>query len=142
METNNTTKMLGIMIVLSIMGAICFAIYSSEELSWRDKACDIPINQIELYDVPGKSIGTYRYKVIEPHSDGYALAVELRRLEFAPLDSPTTNTVMIHNPYNRPYYRDEIIKIPKDSCARQIGICKVGYSINTLKIIPLVEIMQ
>ena len=141
MKTNTALKLVTSIIALSILGFFIFHM-TTEKRTWQNEEHGIPINQIELYDAPGKCIGTYRYKVLEPHSDGYALAVELRRLEFAPLDSPTSNTVMIHDPHNHAFYRDEIIKISKDSCARQIGICKLGSSISTLRIIPLVQIMQ
>lgn len=130
-------KALIILIPLSIVGTFYY-MFSHRPNSFKQEVIN---NRIEFYKLPGKCMGTYKYKIVEPQTEGYALAVELRRLEFAPLDSPTNNLVMLYNPYHHSYYRDQVIMIPKDSCARIVGVCKYGSSDITQRITPLVQVM-
>ena len=127
-----------ILLFISVVGFVSFK-YGHYQEVYKDSGVN---NNIEFYKTPGKCMGTYKYKIVEPQTHGYALAVELRRLEFAPLDSPTTNLVMLYNPHYHSYYRDQVITIPKDSCARLVGVWKYGSSETSQRITPLVQIMS
>ena len=106
------------------------------EYSLKQLTDDEP--QIEFFKSPEECLGTYKYEVNQAFEPGYALAEELKQGHT--MDIHTGRIVLFYNPSHKPYYDQQVIKIPKGYCAKHIGIYKYGY--KRAKTAPIVQIMR
>ena len=94
-------------------------------------------NDIQYFQKPGDCITKNDLQVFQVLEIG-ALAHELK-----PTDWGTTNglVVLIYSD-NISFYDEQKIKIPKNKCARQIGVYTYETKNNNIKTVPVVEIRE
>ena len=93
-----------------------------------------------MFDEPRGCVTSNNLKV-EIILDGkYVIAEELDP-RFDSVDIPTGLEVVFIDEDNT-YYTDQIVKIPKGKCARQIGVYKSDHYLYDDKTLPIVEIMN
>lgn len=90
---------------------------------------------LEIYEQPGECVTCKNLKVIQAKDDGTALAVE------KDLFSVDNLVMLLINDNGKSYYDGEKILIPRNMCARQVGIYKYVTNNNVNATIPAVRIM-
>ena len=94
-----------------------------------------------MFDKPGALISTNNFKVFQGLSNGYGLAVELEKGTYSNLESASGQTVLIMEE-GRQFEDQEIVKMPKGKCARQVGTYKYTMTNGTKKTVPVIQIME
>lgn len=98
-------------------------------------------NGMTYFDKPGKCISKKDFKVFQVIGEGYALAEE--RLEFSSeITLPGNLLVLVTNDNGELYYDDQIIEVPKGKCMRQIGVYEYQTRMETIKTVPIVQLMN
>lgn len=98
-------------------------------------------NGMTYFDKPGKCISKKDFKVFQVIGEGYALAEE--RLEFSSeITLPGNLLVLVTNDNGELYYDDQIIEVPKGKCMRQIGVYEYQTRMETIKTVPIVQVMN
>lgn len=93
------------------------------------------------FEKPGKCISTKDFEVMQVVGEGYALAEE--RLEFSSeITLPGNLLVLVTNDNGELYYDDQIIEVPKGKCMRQIGVYEYQTRMETIKTVPIVQVMN
>lgn len=95
-------------------------------------------NGIVLLDSPASCVSSNNFKVIQVLDSGEALAQEMDPI----LNIERGVTVLFLNENETPYYDEQIIKIPKNKCAKQIGYLKYKSKGGFDKTVPVVKIMD
>lgn len=90
-----------------------------------------------MFKHPGECVSTKSFRIFQVLPTGDALASEIKEYEI-----PTGLIVLILKNQNSSYYDDQIIKIPKGKCAKQIGVFRYITQENSDKTIPIVKIMD
>lgn len=93
-----------------------------------------------LFKQAGECISTKPFKIFQVIDKNHALAEELKGL--GRYDIPTETIVLFYNETANSFYDNQIIKIPKEYCAKQIGIYRYETNIGTHKTIPIVKILK
>ena len=92
------------------------------------------------FEHPGECISDYKFEVLQALSPGYALATEFERNNYSD-DIATGITVLFYSPDEKPFYDEQIIKVPKGKCARQIGTYRYPTKSGNIKTVPIVQIL-
>ena len=93
-----------------------------------------------MFGEPRGCVTSNRLKVEIILDEKYVIALELDS-RFDSVDIPTGLEVVFIDEDNT-YYTDQIVKIPKGKCARQIGVYKSDHYLYDDKTLPIVEIMN
>ena len=93
-----------------------------------------------MFDEPRGCVTSNRLKVEIILDEKYVIAWELDP-RFDSVDIPTGLEVVFIDEDNT-YYTDQIVKIPKGKCARQVGVYKSDHYLYDDKTLPIVEIMN
>lgn len=99
-------------------------------------------NNTIYFDTPGECVSSYKFKVFQALEPGYALATEIEKGKYSGNDYASGVTVLFYDPQKRPFYDEQIIKIPKGYCAKQIGTHKYMTNGGTSKTVPIVQILS
>lgn len=94
---------------------------------------------LTLYEQPVGTINSYSFEVLQVYPNGNALAFTEdpdRR------DSYTSPAVLLLADENIHYYDEQIVKVPKGKCARQVGIYQYRANGGMHKTVPVVRIMN
>lgn len=94
-------------------------------------------NGLTLFDKEGECISTNSFKVIQVLDSGNAIATELNTHDLA-----IGITVLFLNEDNSSYYDEQVIKIPRGKCVKQVGVFKYTSRMEVEKTIPAVVIRQ
>ena len=98
-------------------------------------------NGMTYFEKPGKCISKKDFKVFQVIGEGYALAEE--RLEFSSgITLPGNLLVLVTNDNGELYYDNQIIEVPKGKCMRQIGVYEYQTRMETIKTVPIVQVMN
>lgn len=93
-----------------------------------------------MFDAPRECVTSRPLKVVDIFDSRYVIAKELRPgLEEY---GATTDLTVVFIDENNEYYTDQVIRIPKGKCARQIGVYKSDHYLYDDKTLPIVEIMD
>lgn len=92
-------------------------------------------NGMTYFEKPGKCISTKDFEVMQVIGDGYALAREKQGYLGGIL-------VLVTNENGELYYDDQVIKVPEGKCMRQIGVYEYQTRMETIKTVPIVQIMD
>ncbi len=95
-------------------------------------------NGITLFEKEGECISENSFQVFQVLDSGEALANEVEQRYSTII--PTGLTVLFLNEDNQSYYDDQIIKMPSNKCAKQIGIFKYSAKSGMEKTVPIVSI--
>lgn len=87
------------------------------------------------FEKPGKCISTKDFEVMQVVGEGYALAREKKGYVGGIL-------VLVTNENGELYYDDQIIEVPKGKCMRQIGVYEYQTRMETIKTVPIVQVMN
>ncbi len=87
------------------------------------------------FDKPGKCISTKDFEVMQVVGEGYALAREKKGYVGGIL-------VLVTNENGELYYDDQVIKVPEGKCMRQIGVYEYQTRMETIKTVPIVQVMN
>lgn len=101
-------------------------------------------DEVHFFEEAGECVTQDQLKVFQTLDPGYALAFKLTSkssydIEFA---LPSSLIVLIYNPKGEMYYDSQVIRIPEGKCARQIGIYKYHTKDESIKTVPIVQIMK
>lgn len=98
--------------------------------------------RMTFFEQPGKCISTRPFEVMQVIDDNYALAYEMVWDSTFERYNQTDLLVLITNDNDEYYYDDQLIKIPKGKCMRQIGVYKYPTRMNMEKTVPIVKLMD
>lgn len=87
------------------------------------------------FEKPGKCISTKDFEVMQVVGEGYALAREKKGYVGGIL-------VLVTNENGELYYDDQVIKVPEGKCMRQIGVYEYQTRMETIKTVPIVQVMN
>ena len=87
------------------------------------------------FEKPGKCISTKDFEVMQVVGEGYALAREKKGYVGGIL-------VLVTNENGELYYDDQVIKVPEGKCIRQIGVYEYQARMETIKTVPIVQLMN
>lgn len=97
-------------------------------------------NGVTMFPEAGDCLSEKSFKVSQAFDNETALATELSDVigehEFY------SGITVLFFCEGKNFYDDEIIRVPKGKCARQIGIYKYSTKIGDRKTVPIVEIMD
>lgn len=96
--------------------------------------------QPKLFEKPGKCISTNNFRVFQALSAGYALAIELEKGTYSNMESASGKTVLLKDANGREFEDEEIVKMPKGKCAREVGTYRYTQSNGNKKEVPVIEI--
>jgi len=98
---------------------------------------DDSIDGLTLFEEKGECISKKSIKVFQSLGT-FGLALEKGSSSFA--DIYNGIHVLIKSPTDKPFYDEQIISIPKDKCARQIGVYRYETKNDDWKTVPVVII--
>lgn len=122
--------------VVFLLGLIIGVILTLVTLSITSKD-----DGLTFFDEPGESLSTGAFEIYQVLEEGAALAQEIDN-EFSSYNTHTKLFVLLINDEGKLYYDDEIVKVPKGKCARQVGIYRYKTVSKELKTIPIVIITE
>ena len=117
-------------IILTFATAIIISNSSSEELVG-----------LTLFEQPGECLSTKTLEVLQAIDNNHALANEVEWDSLLKSYIPTGLLVLVTNDEGECYYDQQLIKIPKGKCMRQIGIYKYLSKMEVEKTVPVVKLM-
>ena len=95
---------------------------------------------VTMFSEPRECVGSNDFKV-EIILDGkYVIAKEL--FEGLEKYGSTTDLTVVFIDNDNSYYTDQVIKVPKGKCARQVGVYKSTHFMYDDKTLPIVEFMS
>ena len=97
-------------------------------------------NGMTLFDEPGECLSTKTFKVMQVVDNNHALAHEVEWNEVLESYISTNLLVLLTNDNGEYYYDDQIIKVPKGMCMRQVGIYKYQTRMDIEKTVPIVKL--
>lgn len=97
---------------------------------------------ITLFDKPGDCLSTKSFEVMQVVDNNHALAHEVEWNEVLRRYIPTDLLVLLTNDDGEYYYDDQIIKVSKGMCMRQIGVYKYQTREEFDKTVPIVKLMS
>lgn len=95
-------------------------------------------NGITIFEKEGDCISENSFEVFQVLDTGDALANELE--QDVSISIPTGLTVLFLCEDGQSYYDDQIINIPSDKCAKQIGVFRYTANSGFEKTVPIVSI--
>ena len=99
---------------------------------------DNVLSGLTLFEEPGDCISTQSFRVIQVDQYGNALARE----KSGNGDLYLGLLVLFLADENVSYYDDQIIKVPSESCVKQLGTYRYFSGPGTVKTVPAVAIMK
>ena len=96
------------------------------------------LDGVTYFEEEGKCISDKSFKVIQVLESGDALANEVEK--WYKTYSSTGLTVLLDSEDGDSYYDDQIINVPSEKCARQIGIFRYSAKSGMEKTVPIVRI--
>lgn len=99
-------------------------------------------NGVTLFDEPGECLSTESFEVMQVVDDHHALAYEVEWNDILQSYISTDLLVLLTNDNGEYYYDDQVIKVPKGMCMRQIGIYKYQTKMEIDKTVPIVKLMN
>ena len=130
-----------VVFLLGFISGIVFIIFVAAALAGVSEE-DTRDNGMTLFEQPGECLSTNRFEVMQVISDNYALAYEQKYESYINQYMNTDLLVLITNDNGEYYYDDQVIKVPKGKCARQIGVYKYQTTLENWKTVPIVKIME
>lgn len=92
-----------------------------------------------MFDTPRDCVSKRNFKVKLIEDSKYVIAEELDpQLEEYGF---TTDLTVVFIAEDNAYYTDQVVKVPRGKCVRQIGVYKSTYFLYNDKTLPIVEIM-
>ena len=107
-------------------------------------------NGMTFFNEPGECISTNDFKIFQVIGDNCALGYEMNG-DFSDMGWIVSLTetiikggriVLIINDKGEYYYDDQVIKVPKDKCMRQIGVYRYITKDANEKTVPIVKLMD
>lgn len=97
----------------------------------------------KMFEKPGNSVGGSYFQVEKVMDEHYAIAQEQDYYDYTDTYLSKDLIVLFYSPEENAFYNEQIIKIPKGKCARQIGLYNwKEYTCSDGKMIPIVQIMN
>lgn len=127
--------------LLGFISGIVFIIFIAAALAGVSEE-ETRDNGMTLFEQPAECLSTNRFEVMQVISDNYALAHEQKYESYINQYINTDLLVLITNDNGEYYYDDQVIKVPKGKCARQIGVYKYQTKLENWKTVPIVKIME
>ena len=118
-------------IVLTFVFLFVFGVYTSKTN-----------NRVTIFEQPGECLSTNNFEVMQVIDDGCALAHEVTWNSILKRYMSTDLLVLVINDNGEYYYDDQIIKVPKGKCMRQVGIYKYLTKMEIEKTVPIVKLMD
>ena len=97
---------------------------------------------LTFFERPGECLSTQPFEVMQVVGDNFALAHEVEYNSVFGRYMPTDLLVLVTNDDGEYYYDEQIIKIPKGKCMRQVGVYKYRTKMELDKTVPNVKIMD
>ncbi len=98
-------------------------------------------NGMTFFEQPGECLGTDRFEVLQAIDGNYALAYKQEYDRFLGYTN-TSLLVLVTNDNGEYYYDEQVIKVPKGKCMRQIGIYRYQTKSEDWKTVPIVKLMD
>ena len=95
---------------------------------------------LTLFEEEGECVSTNSFQVIQVLDSGAALAIEIEKDYL--VSTATGITVLFLNEGNSSYYDEQIIKVPRGKCVKQIGVFKYNTRMDIEKTVPVVAIRE
>ncbi|MFI3294350.1 MAG: hypothetical protein SNI70_12655 [Rikenellaceae bacterium] len=102
---------------------------------------DLVDDGITMFSETGDCVSTNKFKVIQVHDSGNALAIEQEKMTYSDNYMMGDIVVLFLSNGEKHYYDDQMIDIPKGKCAKQIGTYKYSTRESIYKTVPIVEIL-
>ena len=99
-------------------------------------------NRVTIFEQPGECLSTNNFEVMQVIEDGCALAHEVTWNSILERYTSTDLLVLVINDNEEYYYDDQIIKVPKGKCMRQVGIYRYPTKMEIEKTVPIVKLMD
>ena len=135
---NQTTIMKNWLVFLLgfIVGIVCtiFAAVIIADSQNNDKG-------MTFFEQPGECLGADRFEVLQAIGGNYALAYKQEYDRFLGYTN-TSLLVLVTNDNGEYYYDEQVIKVPKGKCMRQVGIYKYQTKSEAWKTVPIVKLMD
>ena len=94
------------------------------------------------FDTPGECLSTKPFEVMQVLGKHQALCYEVKWNELLKRYIATDLLVLLVNDNEEYYYDDQLIKVPKGKCMRQVGIYRYETKAEDMKTVPIVKIMD
>ena len=120
-------------IIIGVLIAIAIPYFTNDDEYYK--------NSITMFEDIGDCVSSNNFKVLQV-LDGGALALELIDTGIDKLDIPSGLVVFFKDEKGSLYYDGKVIKMPKGTCAKQIGIYRYLTEENTEKVVPVVQITK
>lgn len=100
-------------------------------------------SHFKMFEKPGNCIGGSYFQVEKVMDAHYAIAQEQDYYDYTDTYLSKDLIVLFYSPEEHAFYDEQIIKIPKGKCARQLGLYNwKEYEYSDVKVIPIVQIMD
>ncbi|MDE6569543.1 MAG: hypothetical protein K2K43_02850 [Alistipes sp.] len=99
-------------------------------------------NGITFFEHPGECLSISNFEVMQVVGNDCALAHEVEWDSFLQRYKTKDLLVLIMNDNGEYYYDEQIIKVPKGKCMRQVGIYKYQAKSGIEKTVPIVMLMN
>ncbi len=97
----------------------------------------------KMFAKPGNCVGGSYFQVEKVMDKHYAIAQEQDYYDYTDTYLSKDLIVLFYSPEEHAFYDEQIIKIPKGKCARQLGLYNwKEYEYSDVKVIPIVQIMD
>lgn len=90
-----------------------------------------------LFENEGQVVSYNSFKVFQVLGSGDALAIEINGYGIS-----TGMIALFYSEDGYSYYDNQIIKVPKDKCVKQIGVFRYTTKAGTEKTVPVVNIRE
>lgn len=128
------------MFLLGLVAGVIITSLANSPAETDDKKSDI--SGITLFEKPGECVTTKPLEVMQVIDDNYALAYELEYDSYLKKYRTTDLLVLITNDNGEYYYDEQMIKIQKGKCFRQVGVYQYINRMDMTKTVPIVKIMD
>ena len=125
--------------VLGFISGVAFTFFAAIVIS---NTTDTNNNGMIFFEQPGKCLSTKSFEVMQVIDDNHALAHEMEWDSYLKKYEQTDLLVLVTNDNGEYYYDEQLIKIPKGKCMRQVGVYKYKNRMDVVKTVPIVKLME
>ena len=125
-----------------LLGFIAGIIFTCILLFVIGSESDLGNNGMTFFEQPGKCLSTNNFEVMQVVGNDCALAYEVEWDSFLQRYRTKDLLVLVINNDGEYYYDEQLIKVPKGRCMRQVGIYKYKAKAGIEKTVPIVMLMD
>lgn len=130
-------------VLTGVVLTFVFSFIFSNNYSNKDREND---ESVTWFDKPGDVVEVKSFKVFQVIDKNAALVngqslMDIDNLELG-IESYTGTVYLMINQDDKYYYDDEVIKVPENKVARQVGVLRYPTKSDFNKTVPIIQIMN